>query len=290
MAARRAIRDAEGAEELPDAFSTRPANIARDGGRAARPRPGLDLGKDTTMRDAVIVSTARTPIGHAYRGAFNDTQAAGAGRPCRGARGRARRPRARRGRGRASSAPRCSRARPAATSRARRRCAPGCRSRRRHVASTANAPRGMMAIATAAKQVIHDGMEVAVGGGVESICLVQNEHSEPAARADPWLPRAQAGALHVDAGDRRDGRRALRHQPRGAGRIRPAIQQRTAAAQQAGKFDDEIVPLPTVMKVHGQGDRRGLATRRSRWTATRATAPAPRSRPGRAEAGASRTG
>jgi acetyl-CoA C-acetyltransferase len=35
---------------------------------------------------------------------------------------------------------------------------------------------GLMAVATAAKQIMHDGMEVVVGGGVESISLVQNEH------------------------------------------------------------------------------------------------------------------
>ena len=43
------------------------------------------------MSDAVIVSTARTPIGKAYRGAFNDTDGADAGRPRDPRRGRARR-------------------------------------------------------------------------------------------------------------------------------------------------------------------------------------------------------
>ena len=46
---------------------------------------------------------------------------------------------------------------------------------------------GMMAIATAAKQVIADGMDVVVGGGGESISLCQNEHRNAFRAADPWL-------------------------------------------------------------------------------------------------------
>ncbi len=81
------------------------------------------------MREAVIVSTARTPIGRAYRGAFNDTQAqALAGHVVAQAVRRA-------GVDPAEiedvvlGAAHCSRARPATTSLARRRSAPGCRSR-----------------------------------------------------------------------------------------------------------------------------------------------------------------
>ena len=44
-----------------------------------------------------------------------------------------------------------------------------------------------MAIATAAKQVIVDGMDVVVGGGVESISLAQNEHMNGYRAEDPWL-------------------------------------------------------------------------------------------------------
>src|SRR5690606_21220865 len=46
---------------------------------------------------------------------------------------------------------------------------------------------GMMAIATAAKQIIHDGQTVAVGGGVESISLVQNQDMRTDRLRDPWL-------------------------------------------------------------------------------------------------------
>ena len=46
---------------------------------------------------------------------------------------------------------------------------------------------GLMAIATAAKQIITDGMQVAVGGGVDSISLVQNDKMNRFRAADPWL-------------------------------------------------------------------------------------------------------
>ena len=79
------------------------------------------------MTDAVIVSTARTPIGKAYRGAFNDTRAPTlAGHVIR-ARRRARRHRARRGRGRGDGLRPAGGHDRAATSRARPRFAPVCR-------------------------------------------------------------------------------------------------------------------------------------------------------------------
>ena len=46
---------------------------------------------------------------------------------------------------------------------------------------------GLMAIATAAKQIIDDGMQVTVGGGLESISLVQNDKMNRFRAADPWL-------------------------------------------------------------------------------------------------------
>ena len=92
------------------------------------------------MTDAVIVSTARTPIGKAYRGALNATEGATLSRTRdRQRRSFASRPRpegsGRRGDGRA----RCSKARPAATSRARRCCARACRSPSPAPPSTGNA-------------------------------------------------------------------------------------------------------------------------------------------------------
>ena len=51
-----------------------------------------------------------------------------------------------------------------------------------------------MAIATAAKQIIDDGMQVAVGGGLESISLVQNDKMNRYRAARPGLDRAHAGS------------------------------------------------------------------------------------------------
>src|ERR1700750_2793531 len=136
------------------------------------------------MREAVIVATARTPIGRAFRGAFNDTQAQALG-----------------GHAIAAAVARAG-IDPAEVedvvmgaalqqgsqgSNFARQCAlraglpatiPGM-SVDRQCAS------GLMAIATAAKQVIADGMQVAVGGGLESISLVQNDKMNRHRTRDP---------------------------------------------------------------------------------------------------------
>src|SRR5579875_831399 len=106
---------------------------------------------------------------------------------------------------------------------------------------------GLMAIATAAKQIIVDRMPVLVAGGVESISLVQT----PEMRLGPdpellsmhngiYMPMIQTaevvGKRYTVSRERQD-EYALRSQ------------QRTAAAQAAGKFDDEIVPVTAKMKV-----------------------------------------
>ncbi|MDG0997289.1 MAG: acetyl-CoA C-acyltransferase, partial [Gammaproteobacteria bacterium] len=106
---------------------------------------------------------------------------------------------------------------------------------------------GMMAIATAAKQVIVDGMPIVVGGGLESISLVQNEHRNAYRAQDPkvlknasdayisMLETAEIVAKRYNVSRDAQDEYSLQSQ------------QRTAAAQAAGKFDDEIVPLPSKM-------------------------------------------
>ena len=101
-----------------------------------------------------------------------------------------------------------------------------------------------MAIATAAKEIVNDGMNIAVGGGLESISLVQNDKMNSFRAQDPWLLAQSRRRLHVDARDRRNRRGALQDLARAAGRIRAPVAARTAAAQAAGRFDAEIVPLP----------------------------------------------
>src|SRR6266478_5367299 len=138
------------------------------------------------MREAVIVSTARTPIGRAYRGAFNDTQAqALAGHVV-------------------AEAVRRAGVDPGEVEDVVLGCALQQGSSGFNVARQAalraglptsvpgmtidrQCSSGLMAIATAAKQVISDNMEIVIGGGVESISLVQNEHMNGFRAQDPWL-------------------------------------------------------------------------------------------------------
>ena len=127
------------------------------------------------MREAVIVSTARTPIGKAYRGAFNDTQAQALGaHAIRHAVERAGVDPGQiedvvMGAALQQGSTSTNIARQAAL-RAGLPVTVAGMSLDRQCAS------GLMAIATAAKQVVHDGMAVTVGGGLESISLVQNQH------------------------------------------------------------------------------------------------------------------
>jgi acetyl-CoA C-acetyltransferase len=108
---------------------------------------------------------------------------------------------------------------------------------------------GLMAIATAAKEIVHDRMTITVGGGLESISLVQNEHMNRYRYADPWfathrpdmymsmLETAETVAERYQITRDRHDEYALQSQ------------RRTAAAQTAGRFDAEIAPMPTRMKV-----------------------------------------
>jgi acetyl-CoA C-acetyltransferase len=106
---------------------------------------------------------------------------------------------------------------------------------------------GLMAIATAAKQVIVDRMDVIVAGGVESISLVQTPElrlgGDPelvAMHKDVYMPMigtAEIVSRRYNIGREAQDEYALQSQ------------QRTAAAQAAGKFDDEIVSVTTKMGV-----------------------------------------
>ena len=198
------------------------------------------------MRRAVIVSTARTPIGRAYRGAFNDTQ-----------------PQALAGHAIAEAVRRAG-VDPAEIDdviigAAIQQGAQGFNVARQS-ALRAGLPdsvpamsidrqcsSGMMAIATAAKEIIHDGMMIAVGGGVESVSLVQNDKMVRTRGDDPELV-ARIPALYMTMIETAEIVAERYHVSREAqDEYALRSQQRTAAAQQAGRFDDEIVSLPTVM-------------------------------------------
>ena len=197
-------------------------------------------------REAVIVSTARTPIGKAYRGAFNDTDA-----PTMG------------GHVIAEAVKRagidseeiqdvvmgCAMQQGSSGQNIGRTAgvAAGLPSSVSGMSMDRQCASGMMAIATAAKQVIVDGMPIVVGGGLESISLVQNEHRNGYRAIDPnvvarsehaYMPMLQtAEVVAARYGISRDAQDeySLRSQ------------QRTAAAQAAGEFDDEIVPMASKM-------------------------------------------
>ena len=198
------------------------------------------------MREALIVSTARTPIGKAYRGAFNaTTPQALAGHAISHAVARAEVESGEvedlvLGAALQQGFQGGNIARQAAL-RAGLPVTVAGMSLDRQCAS------GLMAIATAARQVVHDGMQVAVGGGVESISLVQT----PAMRRDPdpWLT-AHYPEIYMTMLETAETVAARYHISREVQDDYAARSQaRTAAAQQAGAFDDEIVPLATVMKV-----------------------------------------
>jgi acetyl-CoA C-acetyltransferase len=110
---------------------------------------------------------------------------------------------------------------------------------------------GLMAIATAAKQVVDDGMRIVVGGGVESISLVQNAHQNTHRAEDPWL-REHVPDLYLPMLDTAE----IVAERYGVDRDRQdefalLSQQRTAAAQQAGRFAAEIVPLDALTRDEG---------------------------------------
>ncbi len=197
------------------------------------------------MKDAVIVSTARTPIGKAFKGAFNNTKS------------------------------------PTMTGHAIKHAVErsgvdpqeiddviigsvlNIGTAGGNIARTASlaaglpfsvsaqtidrqCSSGMMAIATAAKQIIVDGMQVTVGGGQENISACQQVFGETAAGTIddnvlanaphaymPMLQTAELVSKKYNISRESQDIYAL------------SSQQRTAAAQEAGKFDDEIVPMAT---------------------------------------------
>ncbi|MBU2270850.1 MAG: acetyl-CoA C-acyltransferase, partial [Alphaproteobacteria bacterium] len=108
---------------------------------------------------------------------------------------------------------------------------------------------GLMAIATAAKQVSHDGQIVAVGGGLESISLVQNQHMNLYRMQDEALLKLQPHVYMsmLETAEVVAARYGISREAQDEYALRS--QQRTAAAQAAGYLDAEIVPMTTTMQV-----------------------------------------
>jgi acetyl-CoA C-acetyltransferase len=199
------------------------------------------------MADAVIVSTARTGIGKAYRGAFNNTHGATlAGHVIQAAVERAR-------------------VDPAEVEDVIFGCAlpEGATGQNiaRQSALRAGLPvttagvtvnrfcsSGMQAIAMAAHRVIVDRVPIMVAGGVESISLVQNEHFNNSRIHEPWID-AHKPELYLPMIDTAEIVARRYYVTREAqDEYALASQQRTAAGQKAGRFAKEIVPI-TVTKL-----------------------------------------
>ena len=200
------------------------------------------------MKEAVIVSTARTAIGKAYRGAFNNTEA-----PTLGA-----------------HAIREAVSRAGVEADEIDDVIMGCAMQQgssgqnvaRQSSLAAGLPvtvpgmtvdrqcsSGMMAIAIAAKQVLEDNMPIVVGGGLESISLVQNEHYNRYRAADPNVLEAAPDVYMsmLDTAEVVTKRYGISREQQDDFGLQS--QQRTAAAQEAGAFDDEIVPITTTKGV-----------------------------------------
>jgi acetyl-CoA C-acetyltransferase len=217
------------------------------------------------MQDAVIVSTARTPIGKAYRGAFNDTEA-----PVLG-----------------GHVIRAALARAGVEGRDVDDVILGIAAQQgtqgynlgRLCTYTAGLPEsvggmaidrmcasGLMSIATAAKGIMAGEYTIAVAGGLESISLVQNKHKN-SHRAQSQAVLAAMPTAYIqmietaEIVSRRYGiSRAAQDE------YSLQSQQRTTAAQAAGLFEDEIVPLTTTKQLF---DREGNVTGSETVTLTR---------------------
>lgn len=201
------------------------------------------------MHEAVIVATARTPIGRAYRGALNNIKSPSLlGHAIRHAVERAGIDGAEvddivMGTVLSGGTAGMNLARHAGIAAGLPVGVPG-QTMDRQCSS------GLMAIATAAKQIIVDGMRVVVAGGQENISAVQTRYMEwAAAEADPMVARAVEHAympmlMTAEFMARKYGI------PRAAqDAYALASQQRTALAQRLGRFDAEIVPITADMAI-----------------------------------------
>ena len=226
------------------------------------------------MKEAVIVSTARTPIGKAFRGGFNNLGGASLGA--------------------ASVAEAVKRAgidpariEDVIMGSALQQGATGSNVARQ-IAIRAGLPvtvsgmtldrqcsSGLMAVATAAKQIMHDGQDIAIGGGLDSISLVQNEHMNLHRMVDEelmaispnfFMPMLQTAEVVADRyGISREQMDVIGAQS----------QARTAAAYEAGKFDDELVDVTCKRTVWNKetGDASEVEATVSKDEGLRATTP-----------------
>ncbi len=197
---------------------------------------------------AVIVSTARTPIGKAYRGAFNNLPG-----PTLGA-----------------AAVKAALNRAGVVPEEVEDVVMGCALQQgttggniaRLVSLRAGLPvevpamsvdrqcsSGMMAIAIAARQIVQEEVKVAVGGGLESISLVQTEHMNSYRNRDERLVEMHPDVhmLMLDTAEVVAKRYGISREQQDEYGVRS--QELACAAQEAGRFEDELVPINVMKKV-----------------------------------------
>ncbi len=200
------------------------------------------------MREAVIVSTARTPIGKAYRGLFNDSEA-----PTMG------------GLAIAAAVERAG-IDPAEVDDVIMGCAMQQGTQWPNIARLASlaaglpttvagmsidrqCSSGLMAVATAAKQIVMDNAPIVVAGGLESISLVQNEHMNQFRAVDPVVIDGHPAAYMpmIDTAEVVAERYGISREA--CDEYALQSQTRVAKAQQNGLFDDEIIEVTRMKAV-----------------------------------------
>ncbi len=194
------------------------------------------------MTEAVIVSTARTPIGKAYRGAFNNTHGAVLGAHV------------------VSNAVQRAGIEPGEVEDVVMGCGlpEGATGHNiaRQILIRAGLPvttsgqtvnrfcsSGLQAISIAAQRVIVDGVPVAVAGGLDSLSLVQNEHQNSYRAHEEWIEQHKPELYYTMIQTAEVVARRYNISREAQDEYALQSQLRHAAAHQAGRFDDEIVPL-----------------------------------------------
>jgi acetyl-CoA C-acetyltransferase len=217
------------------------------------------------MADAVIVSTARTPIGRAYRGAFNNLHGASMGGHV------------------VAEALKRAKVDPDDVSDVMMGCAmpEGATGGNiaRQIAIRAGLPvsvagvtvnrfcsSGLQTIAMAAQRVRSDDAGIIVAGGLESISLVQNENANKFRTRDEWIVEHKPELYWsmIQTADNVAKRYGISRETQDEYALES--QRRTASAQQAGKFNDEIVPLKAEKILY---DKEGKAVGKEMVTLTR---------------------
>ena len=200
------------------------------------------------MKEAVIVSTARTPIGKAYRGAFNNTHGAVLGAHA-----------IKHAIDKANIDPSevedvimgCGTPEGATGVNIARQSAirAGLPVSTAGVTVNRFCSSGMQTIAMAAQRVIVDNVPVVIGGGLESISLVQNDHANKHHIHEDWIlnNKPELYMSMLDTAEVVAKRYNISREAMDEFGLQSQL--RTAAAQQAGHFDDEIVPLKSTKLV-----------------------------------------